>query len=120
MANSTVFYLGTYTSPGGSQGIYHASLNLTTGEISTPELAIEARDPSFVAYHPNGKYLYTVHESTAGEFSAYTIQADHSLKLLNKVTAPVRSAQPGRTCAKAVFPRRRHRAPKSAKCIAFT
>jgi 6-phosphogluconolactonase len=103
MANSTVFYLGTYTSPGGSQGIYHASLNLTTGEISTPELAIEARDPSFVAYHPNGKYLYTVHESTAGEFSAYAIQADHSLKLLNKVTAPV----PG-PCHLSVDPSGRH------------
>lgn len=86
------FYIGTYTSPKGSKGIYHARFNRRTGAISEPELAVEAPGPSFLALHPNGKFLYAVNEPTDG-VSAYAIQPDRRLKLLN-----VQSALGGAPC----------------------
>ncbi|MBA3314104.1 MAG: lactonase family protein [Planctomycetota bacterium] len=82
-ADGVPFYIGTYTSPGGSQGIYRAVLDVETGELSQPELAAEAPGPSFVAIHPNGQFLYAVHEPTEGDVSAYAIDADGKLKKLN-------------------------------------
>jgi 6-phosphogluconolactonase len=55
-------YLGTYTSKDGSQGIYRSKLNAKTGKLSAAELAAEMGSPSFVAIHPNGKFLYAVGE----------------------------------------------------------
>ena len=94
MANSTHathvdLFIGAYTSPDGSKGIYHAQLDLKSGDITVPTLAAEAKDPSFLALSPNGQFLYTVHESTAGEFSAYGINEDNTLRLLNKQSALV-------------------------------
>ncbi len=74
-------YIGTYTSSDGSKGIYHATLNTATGEVSVPELAAEAQGPSFLAIH--GGFLYAVHESTQGEVSAYKIGGDKKLLKLN-------------------------------------
>jgi len=82
-------FIGTYTSPDGSKGIYHATLDLQNGDITVPDLAAEARDPSFLALSPNGHFLYTVHESTAGEFSAYAVDSTQHLRLLNKQSALV-------------------------------
>lgn len=77
-------YIGTYTSKEGSQGIYHARLDPKTGEISEPELAVEAANPSYLALHPKGRFLYAVHEwGGAGDASAYAVGADAKLTLLN-------------------------------------
>lgn len=78
------FYIGTYTSPDGAQGIYRAELNPATGALLAPTLAAKAENPSFVARH--GKFLYAVHETGTGEASAYSISADGGLKLLNSKT----------------------------------
>jgi 6-phosphogluconolactonase len=75
------FYIGTYTSKEGSQGIYHARLNEETGEISRPELAVEAENPSYVAIRKD--HLYAVHEAAKGEVSAYRIEKDLRLTRLN-------------------------------------
>jgi 6-phosphogluconolactonase len=85
-AHQIGFYIGTYTSGGGSKGIYFSTLNTVTGEISEPKLAGEALAPSYLAIHPNGHFLYAVHEFTAGDVSAYAIQPDHALKKLNTRT----------------------------------
>jgi len=77
------FYIGTYTSPGGSEGIYQARLNTRTGEISKPALVVQAPNPSFLAIHPNGRFVYAVHELEKGEVGAYEIQPDKTLKLIN-------------------------------------
>ncbi len=84
LAPMVTFYIGTYTSPNGAQGIYRAELNPATGALSAPVLAAKAENPSFVARH--GKFLYAVHETGTGEASAYSVQADGSLKLLNSKT----------------------------------
>lgn len=54
-------YLGTYTG-GGSQGIYTAKFDTSTGAISGLELAAELKNPSFLAIHPSKKFLYAVSE----------------------------------------------------------
>ncbi len=61
-AKDTVrFYVGTYTGK-KSKGIYLCELNQKTGEIKNLGLAAEAKQPSFLAIHPNQKFLYAVSE----------------------------------------------------------
>ena len=84
-AESIDVYFGTYTSGGdGTKGIYRSKLDTDTGRLSAPVLAAEAKNPSFVEIHPNGKYLYAVSESgSAGTVSAYAIDREtKNLKLL--------------------------------------
>jgi 6-phosphogluconolactonase len=81
-------YLGTYTG-GTSEGIYVAKFDATTGKLADPKLAAAVKNPSFLAIHPQGKYLYAVNETAdykkqnVGAISAFAIQADGSLKFLN-------------------------------------
>ena len=86
-------YFGTYTKA-PSKGIYRARLDLATGQLSPAELAIEAKDPAFLALHPGGKFLYAIDESSdpkrtpATGLSAYALDpATGALKLLNHQTA---------------------------------
>lgn len=81
----TPMYIGTYTQPGESKGIYRVTLNAETGALSEAKLAAEATAPSYVALSPNGKYLYAVNEYTDGEASAFAIEGD-GLRKLNTVT----------------------------------
>jgi 6-phosphogluconolactonase len=85
-AESLNVYFGTYTSGrNASEGIYQSVLDTNTGKLSVPMLAAEAKNPSFIEIHPNGKYLYAVSESGgAGSVSAYAIDPEtKNLKLLN-------------------------------------
>jgi 6-phosphogluconolactonase len=54
-------YIGTYTS-GKSQGIYLASFDPATGKLGVPELAVATKNPSFLAVHPNQRWVYAVAE----------------------------------------------------------
>jgi 6-phosphogluconolactonase len=56
-------YLGTYTNPTGSKGIYRCELDAGSGKLSAPELAAEAGSPSFVHIAADGKTLYAVGEA---------------------------------------------------------
>ncbi len=83
-------YFGTYTGP-KSQGIYQAVFNLSNGQLSTPQLAAETRNPSFLALHPSHKFLYAVGEMSdfqgtkTGAVSAFSIEAETgNLRLLNQ------------------------------------
>lgn len=64
-AENHLIYLGTYTG-GESKGIYRIHLDATTGELSTPEFAAEARNPSFLDLHPTRPILYAIDESDSG------------------------------------------------------
>src|SRR6201997_5780325 len=58
-----LFYVGTYTEDGSkSKGIYAYRFDADTGQITSLGLAAETTNPSFVALHPNGRYLYAVNE----------------------------------------------------------
>ena len=94
-AESLRVYMGTYTGgQNGSKGIYRSMLDLQTGELSSPVLAAEARNPSFVEIHPSGKFLYAVSEAgAAGRVLAYAIDAaTGDLTFLNE--APTGGAGP--------------------------
>jgi 6-phosphogluconolactonase len=54
-------FVGTYTD-GKSKGIYRMVLDTASGKLSEPTLAATASNPSFLAVHPSGKYLYAVNE----------------------------------------------------------
>ena len=67
-------YLGTYTGE-ESKGIYQSELNLEDGSLTAATLAVETANPSFVAFHPNKKFLYAVNEREA-TLSAFSIDAE--------------------------------------------
>jgi 6-phosphogluconolactonase len=58
-------YIGTYTD-GTSHGIYRLAFDPTTGAMTEPLLAVETKNPSFLALHPSGRFLYA-----AGEVSSF-------------------------------------------------
>src|SRR4051794_40150831 len=85
-------YVGTYTR-GDSKGIYFFHFDPATGEMSKPELAAEVANPSFLAIHPNRKFLYAVSElgndgKSNGAVTAYAIDAKSgALTKLNSVSS---------------------------------
>ena len=86
----TRIYLGTYGS-GPGKGIYTALFNMKSGKFSGLELAAETRNPSFLALHPNGRFLYAVGEvdnfggTNTGAVSAFRIQkSSGKLTLINQ------------------------------------
>ena len=60
-AASYLSYVGTYTGP-KSKGIYAYRLDLKSGALESLGLAAESTSPSFLAIHPNEKFLYAANE----------------------------------------------------------
>ncbi len=80
-------YIGTYTRQ-KSKGIYVYRYDPKTGKLTDGALAAETSNPSFLAVHPNQKYLYAVNENNNGMVSAFAIDpASGQLKLLNSVSS---------------------------------
>ena len=80
--NAYRVYIGTFTGH-GSKGIY--MMRLANGALSQPELAAEADSPSFLALHPNHRFLYSVNEVDQGAVSAFAIDpASGKLTKLNQ------------------------------------
>lgn len=78
-------YFGTYTSETKSEGIYHSTLDMETGNVSEPRLAVKVANPSFIEIHPNGKFLYAVTEGRTGAVRAFALDpATQKLTLLNE------------------------------------
>src|SRR5437763_1379933 len=79
--DNTLVYIGTYTQPNKSQGIYVLHMDPASGALSEPQLAGKTISPSFLAVHPNHKYLYAVNEvanfagKKSGAVSAFAIDA---------------------------------------------
>lgn len=87
------FYVGTYTGP-KSKGIYMLKLDPATGSLSRPELVGQMKDPSYLAIHPTGKFLYAIGEvnefkgKKAGEVAAFSIDPTTGmLTMLNEETS---------------------------------
>ncbi len=85
-AQNIRLYVGTYTQ-GDSEGIYQLEFNTENGKLSNNQLAINIDSPSFLAYSPNKKYLYSVNQSGNGYASSYKINNDGSLSLLTRVSS---------------------------------
>src|SRR5437870_557118 len=84
-------YVGTYNGP-KSQGIYVLQFDPLNGRLSSPRLAAEITNTSFLAIAPDGKHLYAVEEigesadKSTGNVAAFRIH-DGKLELLNKKTS---------------------------------
>ena len=87
IASETPFYVGCYTKPDGAKGIYRYQLDLDTGKVTGGTLVAEAKNPTFLAVHPSGDYLYAANENQDGTIGAYEILDDGGLKLLNVESA---------------------------------
>jgi 6-phosphogluconolactonase len=94
-------YAGTYTTEAGStsKGIYAYRFDPDTAELTPLGLAAETTNPSFLAVHPNHRFLYAVNEvgnykgEKSGAVSAFAIDgATGKLTLLNQVAS--RGADP--------------------------
>jgi 6-phosphogluconolactonase len=85
-------YVGTYTGP-NSKGIYSYIYDAKTGKVEPIGLAAEMIRPSFLAVHPNQRFLYAVSEvgndgKTNGSITAFAIdRKTGALTALNTVSS---------------------------------
>jgi 6-phosphogluconolactonase len=84
--------VGTYTSPGKSEGIYVYEFNSENGELTyKSKLALES--PSYFAVSSDRKFVYTVGESKESNISALAFDSKKGeLSLINSM--PSGSAGP--------------------------
>ncbi len=92
-AADRTMYVGTYTRA-ASKGIYAYRFDSATGKATPIGLVAETENPSFLAIHPNQRFLYAANEismyegQAAGSLSAFAIDpSSHALKLLNRVSS---------------------------------
>ena len=91
-APNYVMYVGTYTGK-GSDGIYAWRFDAGTGQLTQIGLVGATANPSFLAMHPNGRFLYAVNENTKGAVSSFSIDPS-SAKLTRVNQAPTGGADP--------------------------
>jgi 6-phosphogluconolactonase len=89
-----IAYVGTYTRPNKSKGIYAWRFVPATGKLTPIGLVGETVSPSFLAVSPDRKFLYAVNEignykgEKAGSVSSFAIDAKSGmLKPLNTVSS---------------------------------
>ena len=76
-------YVGTY-----SKGIYSFSFDAQSGDFGPINLSAEIASPSFLAIHPNKRFLYAVNETDKGSVTAFSIDAaTGKLHQLNQVSS---------------------------------
>jgi len=85
-------FVGTYTRQ-ASKGIYAFRFRPATGKLTSIGLAAETDNPSFLAVHPNHRFLYAVNEistfegQSAGSVSSFSIDGKTGkLTPINKTT----------------------------------
>ena len=83
-------YVGTYTG-GKSRGIYILRMDSRTGALTPAGVTGDIANPSFLAIHPGGRFLYSVNEirdfagKRSGAVSAFSIEPKTgNLTLLNQ------------------------------------
>lgn len=86
---SYLVFVGTYTTKTASKGIYAFRYDAGSGKLTPVGVAAETQDPSWVAIHPNGKFLYAVNEAGKGSMvSAFSLDAQSGkLTLRNQLPA---------------------------------
>lgn len=88
-------YVGTYTQAGSeSKGIYAYRFDAATNQITPIGLAAATTNPSFLAVHPNRRFVYAVNEVSdykgqkSGAVTAFAIdRATGKLNQLNQVAS---------------------------------
>ena len=89
----SLVYIGTYTGP-RSRGIHAARVDPASGVVEFLCLVAETQNPSFLAVHPGGRFLYAANETgdyqgtSSGSVTAYEILRDSGgLRRLNTVSS---------------------------------
>lgn len=89
--DAVLVYVGTYTGRDGARGIELLRLDPASGDLTPVGTAAEAANPSFLAIHPNRRFLYAVNEVAdfegrkTGVVSAFAIEAGTgALRFLNR------------------------------------
>jgi 6-phosphogluconolactonase len=90
-----IAYIGTYTGKQSkSKGIYAFRFDASTGKLTPLGLAAEGNSPSFLAIHPNRRFLYSANETNnfggqpTGAISAFSIDRNTGkLTFLNEVSS---------------------------------
>jgi len=91
-AKKHILYVGTYTN-GIANGIFVFRFNDQTGRLVNMKRPALSNNPSFLAISPNKKFLYAVSEldsvdaNESGGVSAFRIESDSRLTLINFVPA---------------------------------
>ena len=93
-------YFGTYTGEkSASKGIYVSRLDMATGALTAPELVAETSNPSYLAVHPTGAWLYAANEvrsfgdKQTGSVSAFAVdRASGRLSVVNQESSGGRGA----------------------------
>lgn len=93
-AEVTHLYVGTYTRGTASEGIYVYAFDDATGQLKPLSIAAGVENPSFLAFHPSHKFLYSSDEidtydgNSQGAISAWAVdEQTGALTLLNKAGA---------------------------------
>lgn len=63
-----LLYVGTYTKVGQpgrgrADGLYVYEVDLQSGELTPRHTVADVANPSYLAFHPNGRFVYTVNEA---------------------------------------------------------
>ena len=77
------FYVGTFTSEGGT-GIQYCELNSETGKLSLIETFKGLDNPAFLSISKDNRFLYAVAESSEGYVLAFEILGNGKLRFINK------------------------------------
>jgi len=87
--NHYLAYVGTYTTKTASKGIYAFRYDASSGKLEPLGVAAETADPSWIAIHPNGKFLYAVKEAGKNSMvSGFALNAQTGkLTLLDQLPA---------------------------------
>lgn len=81
-----IVYVGTYTQR-TSKGLYAFRFDPATGKLAPLGLVAELENPSFLAVHPDQRFVYAVSE-TQGSVAAFAVDpASGKLTALNSVSA---------------------------------
>jgi 6-phosphogluconolactonase len=84
---SYLAYIGTYTAE-TSKGIYAFRFDTATGKLAPLGLVAEIESPSFLAIHPNQRFLYAVSEAAEGSVASYSMDRQSGkLTALNTVSS---------------------------------
>ena len=93
-ANQAHVYIGTSTDR-GSEGIYHSLLDLDSGQVSEPQLAVKISNPTFFATDPEDRFLFCTgrgepnSDIPLGAVNGFAIsRADGALTYLNSQSIP--------------------------------
>jgi 6-phosphogluconolactonase len=80
-----LLYVGSYTPKGTGISIY--SLNPETGVLKYLGISPSVSNPSYLAIHPNKKWLFSVNEINNGTLSSFRIKDSSKLEIINTVSS---------------------------------